>query len=126
MRRATTPLILIAALFVLAGGYDVVRLGFPVNAAVSLILALALVLTTRWRRGLTPLIVAGAIVFEAASSAALIISRNGTLFGWTERIWTLGANQSIALEAGALVNLLLVMAIAMVGRRRLRPALQVR
>lgn len=141
MRRVTTPLILIAALFVLAGGYvhlrewqdtyralpaivpgrDVVRIGFPVNAAMSLLLAVALVVTTVRFRRLAPLVVVGAVVFEAASLAAVVISRNASLFGWTERIWTLGANQSVALEIGALVNLAIVVALATVQRRR--PAL---
>ncbi len=143
MRRVTTPLILIAALFVLAGGYvhlrewqdtyralpaivpgrDVVRIGFPINAAVSLVLALALLVTTVRFRRLAPLVLAGAMVFEAASLAAVVISRNASLFGWMESTWTLGANQSVALEIGALVNLALVIAIATVHRRAPQPVL---
>ncbi|MDQ6927498.1 MAG: hypothetical protein M3159_02405 [Actinomycetota bacterium] len=139
----TTPLILIAALFVLAGGYvhlrewqdtyralpaivpgrDVVRIGFPINAAVSLVLALALLVTTVRFRRLAPLVLAGAMVFEAASLAAVVISRNASLFGWMESTWTLGANQSVALEIGALVNLALVIAIATVHRRAPQPVL---
>jgi hypothetical protein len=143
MRRVTTPLILIAALFVLAGGYvhlrewqdtyrflpaivpgrDVVRIGFPVNAALSLVLALALVLTTLRFRPLAPLVLAGAILFEAGSLAAVVISRNASLFGWMESVWTLGANQSVALEIGALVNLGLVIALTTIRHRVPQPAL---
>jgi hypothetical protein len=143
MRRATTPLILIAALFVLAGGIvhlrewqdtyrhlpsivpgrDVVRLGFPVNAVVSLVLALGLVLTTVRFRRLAALAIVGAVVFEAGSLAAVIISRNASLFGWSEHVWTLGANQSVALEIGALVNLGLVLVIATFRHRTTRPVL---
>lgn len=143
MRRVTTPLILIAALFVLAGGYvhlrewqdtyrhlpsivpgrDVVRLGFPANAAASVVLALALVLTTVRFRRLAPFVIVGAIAFEAASLAAVVVSRNASLFGWMEHIWTLGANQSVALEIGALINLTLVIAVASLRHRSLQPAL---
>jgi len=136
MRRLTTPLILIAALFVLAGGYvhlrewqdayralpsgvpgrDVVRVGFPINAAMSLVVALGLALTTIRFRRLAPFALVGAVLFQAGSLAAVIISRTGSLFGWMEPIWTLGANQSRALEIGALVNLGIVVAIAAVQR----------
>jgi hypothetical protein len=142
MRRVTTPLILIAALFVLAGGYvhlrewqdtyrslpsivpgrDVVRIGFPVNAALSLLLALGLVLTAVRLRRLAPIVLVGAVLFQAGSLAAVVISRNTTLFGWMESTWTLGANQSVALEIGALVNLVLVLALASIRHRTPRPA----
>ena len=101
MRRRTTPLLLVAAVFVAAGGYihlrdwieiyrsvpfsvagaGVVRLGFPINAAVSVVLALALVVTVfRWRR-FTPMVVGATLAFQAASLAALIVSRTGSLAG---------------------------------------------
>jgi hypothetical protein len=142
MRRVTTPLILIAALFVLAGGYvhlrewqdtyralpsivpgrDVVRIGFPINAALSLILAFALVLTTVRLRRFAPLVLTGAILFEAGSLAAVVVSRNASLFGWMESVWTLGANQSVALEIGAIANLVVVLALGTIRRRALQPA----
>lgn len=143
MRRVTTPLILIAALFVLAGGYvhlrewldiyralpsivpgrDVVRIGFPINAGLSIALAFALVLTTVRLRRLAPVVLVGAILFEAGSLAAVVISRNTTLFGWMESVWTLGANQSVALEIGAIVNLVLVLALGTIRRRAPHPTL---
>lgn len=143
MRRLTTPLILIASLFVVAGGYvhlrewqdtyrslpalvpgrDVVRIGFPINAALSLALALALVLTVFRFRRVVPVILAGAIAFQIGSLAAVVISRNTSLFGWMESTWTLGARQSVALEIGALLNLGLVVALRTIRRRVQQPAL---
>lgn len=137
MHRRTTPLVLVAALFVAAGGFihlrdwldiyrsvpssvagaGVVRFGFPVNVGVSVVLAVALVVTVfRWRR-FAPAVVGATVVFQAASLAALIISRTGSLAGWMEHAWTVGANQTRAVEIGAMAALAAVVAIVAMQRR---------
>jgi hypothetical protein len=130
--RLTAPLMLSAALFTAAGGYihlrewldtyrhvpagvpgsAVVRIGFPINVAVSFVLAAALLATTYRLHRLASLAVGATILFEAASLASLIISRTGSLFGWTEPVWTNGADQTRAVEIGALLCLAAVSVIA--------------
>ena len=139
--RRTRPLTLVvamAALFITAGGFvhltewldlyrhvpanspgaDVVRLGFPLDAAASLILAIALPLVIWHRSRLTRPVIFAAIAFQAASLAMLIATRVGTVFGWTEPTWTPGAEQSRALEAAALVALLALAALVRGGSGR--------
>ncbi|HEV2811332.1 MAG TPA: hypothetical protein VGV93_13160 [Acidimicrobiales bacterium] len=137
MHRRTTPLLLVAAVFVAAGGFvhlrdwleiyrsvpssvagaAVVRVGFPVNVGVSVVLAVALVITVfRWRRFI-PVVVGATLVFQAASLAALIVSRTGSLAGWMEPVWTVGANQSRAVEIGAMAALTAVVAIVALQHR---------
>ena len=135
--RLTRPLIVVAAALVAAGGYIhlrewldtyrnvpsaapgsfVVKIGFPVNAATSLVVAGAL-LAAAWRfqRYLT-VIVAGAVAFQAASLAALIQSRTGSVFGWKEPVWTDGANQARAVEIAALLALVGVIGLRSRVRR---------
>jgi hypothetical protein len=135
--RSTRPMVAIAALFVLAGGYIhlrewldtyrhvpgdvdgsfVVRLGFPLNAAASVVLALVLVAAmVRWHR-LLPLAIAAAAAFEAASLATLILSRTGSVLGWAEPVWTDGAEQTRAVEIGALLVLAALAALHTTVRR---------
>lgn len=133
----TAPLLLVAALFVAAGGFvhlrewldtyryvpesapgaPVVRVGFPINAAASVVIASALAFCAIHRTRFAPRIVAAAILFQAGSLAALIVTRTGTFLGWAEPIWTLGANQSRAMEIGALFSLTTVLGIGFVQQR---------
>lgn len=135
--RYAAPLLLAAALFVAAGGFvhlrewldtyrqvpasaagaAVVRIGFPVNAAASLVTAVALAFIAARRSRFAPLVVGAAVLLQAGSLAVLILTRTGTLLGWTEPIWTLGADQSRAVEIGALISLTGVIAIAALQRR---------
>lgn len=135
--RYTAPLLLAAALFVAAGGFvhlrewldtyrqvpgfvagaAVVRIGFPINAATSLVIAVALAFTAVRRTRFAPHVVAAAILFQAGSLAALILTHTGTLLGWTEPIWTIGADQSRAVEIGALITLTTVIAMAALQSR---------
>lgn len=135
--RYTAPLLLAAALFVAAGGFvhlrewldtyrhvpasaagaAVVRVGFPMNAAASVAVAVALALCAVRRTRFAPHIIAAAMVFQAASLAALILTRTGSFLGWAEPIWTLGADQSRAVEIGALLSLTAVVAVAILQRR---------
>ena len=137
MRRIATPMIFVAAAFTAAGGYVhlrewldgyrgvpasvpgsvVVRIGFPVNAALSLLVAATLVLTVFVLRRGAPLAIAAALALEAGSLAAVILSRTGGLLGWVEPVWTLGANQSRALAIGALIALCAAVALNRTERR---------
>ena len=141
MRRPAFPMILAAALFVLAGGYvhlrewlafyrdipaevtgsAVVRLGFPLNAAASLVLAAGLVASVFVFRRLAPVIVAGSALFQVSSLAVLVQTRTGTVLGWSEASWTLGAKQTLAVEIGALACLAGVAIVAWVQPQRLQP-----
>jgi hypothetical protein len=139
--RPTTLLAVMSAMFIAAGGFihltewldlyrhvpanspgaDVVRLGFPHNAAASLVLAIAVLLVT-WRRSrLTHPVIFTAIAFQVASLALLIATRVGTVFSWTEPSWTPGAEQSRAVEAAAIAALL-ALAVLVRGDRRARAA----
>lgn len=137
-RRFTAPLIFSASALVAAAGFvhlrewlntyrhipasapgaAVVRVGFPVNAAISAGLVLALLATIFFVRRIAPLIIAGAVAFEAASLAILIASRTGTVFGWAEPFRTRGVDQSLALEIGALVVLMATMGVRTLQNRR--------
>ena len=87
-------------------GRNVVKLGFPVNAAASLIVALALVAVALGavaviRRYVVPV----ALALEVASLAALIQSRRGTFFDWSEKGWSSNAKQVLIVEIVATVLL---------------------
>ncbi|MEO6121104.1 MAG: hypothetical protein ABIP72_02950 [Acidimicrobiales bacterium] len=137
---------LAAAMFVAAGGFvharewldtyrdtpaDVpgaafVRVGFPINAGLSVLLAAALVVTAFRFRRWAPAVVVGAIVFQAGALAGLILSRTASVFGWAEPIWTLGADQTRAVEIGALVTLAALVMVAATERRTSRQVQPVR
>ncbi|MEY2397476.1 MAG: hypothetical protein QOJ00_650 [Actinomycetota bacterium] len=125
-----------SALFVAAGGYvhfrewfdtyrhlpsnlpgvAVVRVGFPLNAAASVVLVGALLFCALRRSKFSPWVVAAAIVFEVGSLLTLIATRVGNVFGWSEHIWTMGANQTRAVEIGALFALFGVIAVGALTR----------
>ena len=124
-RRLTLPLVAASALFVAAGGVihltewldtyrdvpsnvpgsEVVTVGFPVNVAVSALAVAALGLAAWKLPHLLWLVVAGTFLFQAASLATLILSRTGSVFGWTEPTWNDAANRTRAVEIGALLCL---------------------
>lgn len=132
MRRPTLALLALAAVLVAAGGalhlndwlrtYRgvpwevpgawVVRVGFPVNAAFSVVLGAGLVAAGLWYRRLLGAAIAAAIGFQLASIAALVLSRYGGVFGWNERGWTMQARQVLAVEIAAVV----VLVAAQLGR----------
>lgn len=127
-----------AALFVAAGGFvhirewvdlyrdlpagtpgaAVVRVGFPVNAALSAVIAVALVVAAFRGLRLAGYVVGGALLFQAGSLTVLILSRTGSLFGWAEPVWTRGADQARAVEIGALVCLLAITVVTAAQRRQ--------
>lgn len=134
--RCAAPLLGMAAAFVAAGGFvhlrewldtyrhvpveaagsAVVRIGFPVNTAVSVAAAVALAhLALRPSRVVVGVVLAAA-AFQAASLGTLVATRTGTVLGWSEPSWTPAADQIRALHAGALVSLAAILAIVALQR----------
>lgn len=146
LERHRQPLVLAAALFTLAGGYlhlqewldgyrnvpadapgaYVVRIGFPVSAGTALALAVALVATLWVGRRLSPYVMGAAAVFNAVSLGILIATRTGSVLGWTEPVWTPGADQIRAVEVGALLALAATALITTAARRTYPRPLPVR
>ena len=128
----TTPMVAVSAMFIVAGGLihflewldiyrhvpagapgaAVVRVGFPINAAASVLVVVALVLAFRRAAQITLLVILAALAIQAASLAALITTRIGSLFGWAEPAWTAGAKQTLAVEIAAIVALICLAALA--------------
>src|SRR5205085_8286535 len=125
--RIAPALLALAALYVVAGGYShlnqwldgyrnipaavpgwwVVRIGFPVSAGTSLIVAAALITAAaRASLRLPALVIAAG--FELSSLGVLLATRMGSVFGWSEHGWTAGARQTFALELGAMATIALV------------------
>lgn len=102
-------------------GSWVVRIGFPVNAGISVVLAAALLyVLLRPGRLLIP-VVAANFAFQAGSLAMLIATRMTSVFGWSEPSWTPGANRARGAEIGALLVLsLTALCWASLGRNRSR------
>lgn len=135
--RLVAPLIAAAALFTAAGGFvhmrewlnsyrhlptsvpgsAVVRLGFPINAASSAALVVALLVCLFVpRRFVTPVVWATAL-FQASSLIFLFASRTSNVFGWSETVWTVGASETRAVEIGALLLLVAVLVADAANRR---------
>ncbi len=87
-------------------GLDVVKIGFPVNAVLSVLLAVAIVAFAR-----RPVVWLAAALFEAAGMVALVLSREGSLFGWKEPDWSTDAKRVLTVEILAVVALLLLLAV---------------
>lgn len=136
--RLAAPLLLATALFTAAGGFihlrewsetyravpasapgaALVRVGFPINGALSLLVAGLLVWCAVRPVRRTVVVVAAAIALQVGSLAVLILTRTGTVLGWTEPVWTRGANQSRAVEIGALITAVAVLGLQALGRHR--------
>ncbi len=99
-------------------GSAVVRVGFPVNAAISAVLAVLLVVCALRGGRLERYVVGGAFLFQVLSLAALVVTRNGSLFGWSEATWSGAANQARLAEMATMVSLSAAVAIAAVAGRR--------
>ena len=123
----------VAAALVLAGGYihyalwdekyrdlpdqipgvDLVQTGFPVNAAVSVVLAVLVVVVRR------RIVVLAALVFEAASLAVLVLTRGPGLFDWVEKDdWGTDAMRTLTVEVAAMVVLVAVLVLERDRRAR--------
>ena len=133
-----TPLVAVAAAFVAAGGWvhlrewldtyrdipadapgaAVVTIGFPIHVVLSVLAVAALAgALVRWQR-LLPLAILATALFQAGALASLILTRTGSLLGWSEPVWTRGAEQTRAVEIGALIALTLAGALVGLGRRQ--------
>ncbi len=147
MHRLTGTMLFASAAYVVAGGYihvsewlaqyrfvptsapgaALVRIGFPVNAALSVVLAVVLVAAAvRLPRLVVPAVV-GTMAFQAASLVFVIGSRIGTVLGWSEPAWTMAAEQTRAVEIGALLTLATAVVVHLSARScppsvRLEPA----
>lgn len=137
--RRTNPaaaLGVLGALYVLAGGWihlrewsetyrhvpaeiagsAVVRIGFVANAAMSVVLAVAVVVALLKLRRALPLVLAATIGFQLASLVMVVASRRGDAYGWMEPEWTSAATQSALVEAGAVVTLAAVAVLLVLQR----------
>jgi len=74
-------------------GVDVVQKGFPVNGAISLVLAVALIALPRQR-----LITLGALALQLGSIFALVDAREWMVLGWEERGYDPAARNVLILE----------------------------
>lgn len=101
-------------------GSWLVRLGFPVYVVIGVVLTAMLLVASVSLGRLVMYVSASAVMFHGVALAMLIASRTGTVFGWTEPQWTTAAEQSRAVEIGAL--LFLSASIASDLRARGRPA----
>ncbi len=101
-----------------APGAWVVKVGFPVNAALAVALALALLVLIRQR-----LVPVAAAVFTGGSLAALILSRSRVgIFGWKESGWSSDAKMIAVVEVLSLVALAAVIAVQRTGAPARRTA----
>jgi hypothetical protein len=97
-----------------------VRIGFPVTAGLSALVAFALLACALrpWRR--ERVVLAASAAFQAGSLVTLILTRTGSVLGWAEPVWTRGADQTRAVEVGALLCLAAVGALGL-AQGRVRP-----
>lgn len=100
-------------------GSWVVRIGFPINAAAAALIAVALVVAVRRRTSGLPTLL-GAVAFSAGTLGMLIATRVGSVFGWSEPVWTPGANQTRAVAIGALTLAVLGLLAAFMPKRETR------
>lgn len=87
-------------------GLNVVKIGFPANAGVSVLLAILLVVFGR-----RPIVWLAALLFEAASLVALVLSRQASIFGWQETGWDSDAKKVLVVEVAAIVVLALLLVV---------------
>jgi hypothetical protein len=98
-------------------GASVVRVGFPINVAVSAVVAGALLfIAARPRSRAATLVICAAVAFQVASLATLVATRTGSVLGWSEPSWIGGPEQSRAVEVGALLALVALAAVRRLGR----------
>lgn len=116
----------VAAMFVAAGGYvhlrewldvyrdvpsalpgaAVVKVGFPANVATSALAVVAIlaVAIRRMRRWVLP-VGAAVLAFQVGSLVVLVLTRTGSVLGWSEPTWTDAAEVTRAVEVAAIVAL---------------------
>ncbi len=101
-------------------GLWVVKKGFPINAAVSVVLAIALLLfAVGVIVRLGKLAVLGAAAVELGSIIALVLSRKASIFGWKETGWDGDAKKVLVTE---IVSVVLLVATLFLDYHRNAPA----
>jgi hypothetical protein len=138
LRSPAVPLSILSAAFVAAGGFvhlrdwletyrhvpasapgsEVVRIGFLISAGVSAALAVGLAGVVFAGRRLAGLVIASAALFQVVSLGTLIQTRRGSVLGWMERGWSVGATQARAVEIGALVALTALATVMLLAQRQ--------
>lgn len=136
-KKIAAPLTFVAVLFVAAGGFvhlrewletyrdvparvpgsEVVVIGFPLHVAASVLAVAALVGAAGWKPAWLRIVAVGTAAFQASALAVLVATREGTVLGWTEPTYTRGAEQSLAVEIGALVMLAALVGLDALRRR---------
>lgn len=100
-------------------GLWVVQTGFPVNAAVSVVVAAAMfaVALGALARGRV-VVLATALAVQIGSTVALVASRGPGIFGWTEKGYSGDAGSILVLEIVAVVLIVAALLTGRVGRSR--------
>lgn len=106
----------------LVPGVKVVQAGFPIDFALSIALAVAVLAFAfgllRGPVGRLAVLAAGAL--QVGALVALLLSREASLLGWKEHVWDTNAEQVLVTE---LVGLVLVVATLVLDvRRSTRPS----
>lgn len=96
-------------------GVWVVKTGFPIDAAVSIVVVIAIIVLVRR----LPLLLLAVAAFQAVDIAFLVLSREASIFGWKESGWNSDAKQVIVVEILAFVSALAAFALHSRGRREL-------
>ena len=96
-----------------------VRVGFPLHAGMAGGLAVLLLCCALRGGRLVRYAVGGTLAFQFGAVAALVVSRTGSLFGWSEATWTGGATEALLAALGAIASLGAALVVGVVERRRL-------
>jgi hypothetical protein len=99
-------------------GSAVVRVGFPLHAAMAAGLAVLLLFCALRAGHLVRWAVGGTLAFQVGAVAALVVSRTGSLFGWSEATWTGGATEALLAALGAIASLGAALVVGAAERRR--------
>lgn len=92
-------------------GVSVVKVGFPINAVASIVIAVLLVLLVG-----RLIIILAALALQLGSIAALVDARTAVVLGWEDKVWDTPAVGVLALE---LVASALLVGLALLVVRRL-------
>ena len=88
-----------------APGLWVVKIGFPVQAAASVLLAVLMIFVRR------PIVWAAAVLLDIGSVLALVLSRKASLFGWKEIGWGGDVRLILISEVAAVVVISVLLAM---------------
>ena len=97
-------------------GSALVRIGFPLDAITSGLAAVVLIVAALERWVTLWLVAIGVAAFQMSALLVLVLTRSGTVLGWSEPVWTPAATQSLVLEIAALAALAAAPVVALVRR----------